>query len=62
MNRISSLSKKPTTALVYSDLFLLKVASFFQSFFSYQEKKQERSLTIKDVFFESVNFRWEEIS
>lgn len=33
----------------------------FKSIFSFSVKKQKKSLTIKDVFYESVNFRWDEI-
>jgi len=32
----------------------------FKIFFSFSGKKRRKSLTIKDVFYESVNFRWDE--
>lgn len=34
--------------------------SLFKILFSSPKKKHKRSLTIREVFYEAVNFRWEQ--
>ena len=36
--------------------------SLFKIIFSFSIKKPKKSLTIKDVFYESVNFKWDELN
>ena len=58
---ITLYSKNLDMALTLADGIFIKFNTTLKSFFHYREKKRRKPLTIREVFYEALNFRWDEM-
>lgn len=61
MTRTTLLPEKQTATLIFADSFLIKSFASLKNLFYAAGKKRKHSLTVKKVFYDSVNFSWDEV-